>query len=521
MSSLPGSPLAGAVPPPASPVPASGWSFWSLRSFPRGSGATTPTPGAVTDGGGVVGGAAAALLDGTGTPGASFDVEGDVSLGTPRLTSSASFASFRSFFSTRRSAAAGLLGEDGEADCGVLGVSERRVSDSFSDEDERLGSPPPVLSVARGWARGRGVAVAARKRDMASVSEAALPLRKLPDPMAQSVSLATLPGTSATAAAVGAPPPPAAVIKWRRWRRLSSAVAGRRSGGSGGAVSADETAAAAAVAVIDGSPGATVPGTPVAPPSPSAAASAGTPSAAASGRLPVATDRPATGPSTYRSTAMHRAEFLRTSKTRILTVTSPDDELRPMRLTPTLMNGDCGYAAILKGLVLAANPDADAPIIDVRKVKACRAAMAKAVRADRAYYHKRVTLYCDSVDTLKKGMAGWEASVVRGGMGGHWLGALWGVLEIEVAARAFGVCIDMYAFDVRKQAVRCYHSCGLEQVVPAADMPADGKEATSDGDEATGGEGSAPPPVLGKGRRFGMLFSGPARSGHFDVLVYV
>jgi len=475
----------------------------------------------VTDGGGASGGAAGAPLDGSGTPGASFDMEGDVSPGAPRLTSSASFASFRSFFSTRRSAAAELLGEDGEAEGGALGVAARHVSDYFSDEDERLGSPPPVLSVARGWARGRGVAAAARKRDMASVSEAALPLRKSPDPMAAPVSMAALPVTRATAAAGGAPAA-AAVIKWRRWRRLSSAVAGRRSGGSGGAAPADETAAAAAaVAVTDGSPGATAPGTPSAPPSPAAAANAGTPSAAANGAPPVATARPATGPATYRSTAMHRAEFLRTSKTRILTVTSPDDELRPMRLTPTLMNGDCGYAAILKGLVLAANPDADAPIVDVRKVKACRAAMAKAVRSDRAYYRKRVTLYCDSVDTLKKGVAGWEASIVRGGMGGHWLGALWGVLEIEVAARAFGVCIDMYAFDVRKQAVRCYHTCGLEQVVPRAEMPADGEEATSDVDEATGREGSAPPPVPGKGRRFGMLFSGPARSGHFDVLVYV
>lgn len=186
-----------------------------------------------------------------------------------------------------------------------------------------------------------------------------------------------------------------------------------------------------------------------------------------------------------------------------------------MRLTPTSMNGDCGYAAILKGQVLAANPDASPPAIDARKVRACRQAMARAVKANRDYYRERLALYCDSVDTLTRGVSSWESSVVRTGMGGHWLGALWGVLEIEVAARAFGVCIDMYAFDVRKQAVRCYHTCGLEQVAPP--------EGAGGGD-AAGGEtpGLAPaPPGEGNARRFGLLFSGPARSGHFDVLVYV
>lgn len=176
-----------------------------------------------------------------------------------------------------------------------------------------------------------------------------------------------------------------------------------------------------------------------------------------------------------------------------------------MRLTPTAMNGDCEYAAILKGLVLAADPDAEAPMIDARKVKACRTVMAKTVRGDRDYYRQRLALYCDSVDTLQKGVSSWEASVVRTGMGGHWLGALWGVLEIEVAARAFGVCIDMYAFDVRKQTVRCYHTCGLDHADPATG----------------GGEGSIAPPGPDNQRRFGMLFSGPARSGHFYVLVYL
>mmetsp|Transcript_10901 Transcript_10901/g.29210 ORF Transcript_10901/g.29210 Transcript_10901/m.29210 type:complete len:300 (+) Transcript_10901:178-1077(+) len=75
-------------------------------------------------------------------------------------------------------------------------------------------------------------------------------------------------------------------------------------------------------------------------------------------------------------------------------------------------------------------------------------------------------------------------SVVNTGGEGHWLGCKWGSMEIVAAARALGLCIELYTYDSETQDLRMY-------------------DFFSHG------------PV-----KVGLLFSGAGSFGHFDLLLH-
>lgn len=80
-------------------------------------------------------------------------------------------------------------------------------------------------------------------------------------------------------------------------------------------------------------------------------------------------------------------------------------------------------------------------------------------------------------------VAAFPARVMVGGLGGHWLCAELGTLEISALARAARLHLELYTWDARRQAVRPYF-------------------AERSGDTWVG-----------------LFFSGAALTGHFDLLL--
>jgi hypothetical protein len=119
---------------------------------------------------------------------------------------------------------------------------------------------------------------------------------------------------------------------------------------------------------------------------------------------------------------------------------------------------------------------ADMAARDVRK------AMADEVRANEDWY-VAASAGLVSAERLRVLVA----NVVRPGLSGFWLGSEAGVLEIVMVARALNICIALYCFDIPTQQVRRYES------------------------------GEVPRPDF----EVCLLFTGPAASGHFDLLVRV
>ncbi len=148
----------------------------------------------------------------------------------------------------------------------------------------------------------------------------------------------------------------------------------------------------------------------------------------------------------------------------------PDAEGTPLRLVCTVAGGDCGFEAVAWGIALTrgAGPSSR----EVRRV------LAQHVYSQRDAYVRA----CGSARQVDQFCRG----VMKTGLLGHWLGATWGALEIVAVARAIGVTIRVYTFDVRTQRFRCY----FEEMAGGADEQ----------------------PVR-------LLFSGDADRGHFDCLV--
>jgi hypothetical protein len=181
------------------------------------------------------------------------------------------------------------------------------------------------------------------------------------------------------------------------------------------------------------------------------------------------------------------------------------------RVIPMMMNGDCGFAAIAKAVnLLAAEvsittrkgeddhhrrkpvaltrtrvPLASASFFGTNRrpkevtPREIRRSMAEEVATNRLVYSTISSgIFTDSHLTA------FVKNVVRPGMTGHWLGAEIGGLEFVAVARALNVTLAIYCFDVPSQTVRRF------------------EEAKSESSNS----------------EICLFFTGPAASGHFDLL---
>lgn len=165
---------------------------------------------------------------------------------------------------------------------------------------------------------------------------------------------------------------------------------------------------------------------------------------------------------------------------------------RHFRFMATLSGGDCGFQAISWALIVAnaAGPDMCSALV--------RKALRDEVANHREYYASLAESYLNVQEDTSTELVQDEhttsssaaeavdhflKSVLIGGLTGHWLGQQWGNVEIVAIARAYKLHIELFAFDVATQTVRGY----FEE--KAGDL------------------------------FVGLLFTGSAADGHFDVLV--
>ena len=145
------------------------------------------------------------------------------------------------------------------------------------------------------------------------------------------------------------------------------------------------------------------------------------------------------------------------------------------------MGGNCGFVAVSWALLIAGRlPGND---VSGRWV---RAALAAHVAAQAGFYAEKVDearVVSGSKGEAEKSVQAFVRGVREDGLKGHWLGQMWGFLEIFAVARAFNLNVELYAFDVGSQKVRLYHQQN------------EGKHCVA------------------------LLFSGQAEGGHFDLLL--
>jgi hypothetical protein len=176
------------------------------------------------------------------------------------------------------------------------------------------------------------------------------------------------------------------------------------------------------------------------------------------------------------------------------------------RVYPMVMNGDCGFAAIAKGVNLHAMEEAPAEDDEKRRERpSSRSGMSHATIAFLNSYRRPKEASSQDIRRLmaeevsanrpiysaissglftEPQLTTFVKSVVRPGMAGHWLGAEIGGLEFVAVARALDITLALYCFDVPSQTVRRF------------------EEAKSENSKY----------------EICLFFAGPAASGHFDLL---
>lgn len=188
------------------------------------------------------------------------------------------------------------------------------------------------------------------------------------------------------------------------------------------------------------------------------------------------------GNGVLRSSSAWRKWFFRISRERILITM----EGRVFQMMPVAMDGDCGFSSMARSLNfrkrdgdVGAGGNAGLGGKEV-KVKDLRQGLMDEVIANREFYEER--LKWDEGDVDDK-MEKFLKSVTKAGLLGHWLGSQLGMLEFVALARATGIWLEVFTFDVKRQKVRRF-------------------------EEFKGGD-----------IKVAMFFSGPALSGHFDCLI--
>lgn len=148
-----------------------------------------------------------------------------------------------------------------------------------------------------------------------------------------------------------------------------------------------------------------------------------------------------------------------------------------MELVAVPMGGDCGFQAIGWALLISGRACSQGSNDSYIRNK-----VAEHVWNERAYYAAKVS-EMGSSDGAERYVKTFVKEVRKSGLKGHWLGSLWGGLEICAVARCFELCVELYAWDVGTQSVKRYWQVN------------EGKEVVR------------------------LLFSGEAEAGHFDLLL--
>lgn len=230
-------------------------------------------------------------------------------------------------------------------------------------------------------------------------------------------------------------------------------------------------------------------------------------------------------PGVIQTQTEFRRNFLKVNKERIIR----DEQGNFFRLHPIVMNGDCGFGAIAKGINCARahvrnlNPPASE---DSARRAASRVGAEKKARSRRRRLRDFVwgssskrglvdrngkTLQAKDIrkamyDELRKARKTYlrdceefkgiftdddfdrlEREVSQPGIAGHWLGAVLGLLEHVIVAHAMNITIFLYQFDLQKQCIRRFESAIVEN--PDCEVY--------------------------------LFFTGPAACGHFDTLVKI
>ncbi|CAN8075281.1 unnamed protein product [Agarophyton chilense] len=146
-------------------------------------------------------------------------------------------------------------------------------------------------------------------------------------------------------------------------------------------------------------------------------------------------------------------------------------------MTATPAGGDCGFHAIAWALLQLSGAALSA--------SAVRAALARHVASHAALYAKllRRQGHAASPHAAAAAVALFTRNVLVEGVRGHWLGQMWGEIELLALAKAFVVSVELYCFDVSAQRLRQYASFD------------EGRNVVR------------------------LLFTGAARAGHFDALL--
>ncbi|PXF46122.1 hypothetical protein BWQ96_04128 [Gracilariopsis chorda] len=146
-------------------------------------------------------------------------------------------------------------------------------------------------------------------------------------------------------------------------------------------------------------------------------------------------------------------------------------------MTATPSGGDCGFHAISWALLHLSGPTLSST--DVRRK------LSTHVRQNTAFYSDllRRQGHWELADETANAVATFSRSVLMEGVNGHWLGQMWGEIELLALAKAFTVCVELYCFEVAPQQLRRY--ARFEE----------GKRVVR------------------------LLFTGSAQAGHFDVLL--
>lgn len=232
------------------------------------------------------------------------------------------------------------------------------------------------------------------------------------------------------------------------------------------------------------------------------------------------------------SQAEFRRNFLKVHKDRVIR----DNKGNCFRMHPIMMNGDCGFGAIAKGINVARERVRDiAPVAPDRPDHGLRDPPHPTQPQDRPQERSRwrrirsrpwlwprivprktlersgKSLQAKDIrksmhDELKKARKIYlddcedftgvfsnddfdklEREVSHPGIAGHWLGTVLGVLEHVIVAQALNINIFLYQFDLQRQCIRQFESATVEN--PDCEVH--------------------------------LFFTGPASCGHFDTLVKI
>lgn len=155
----------------------------------------------------------------------------------------------------------------------------------------------------------------------------------------------------------------------------------------------------------------------------------------------------------------------RRRRTRTLIVTTSDETRRLFKEVD--MDGNCGFQAVAKGLkALGILRKSEATHMVVRE------RLMHHVKDETVFYAQKLASWRQMEDRTISEDEAWDMglesvekfleSVMQGGIQGHWLGSMWGGIELMAVARAFDVHIEVFTYCTLKHEVKKYEEHNTE-----------------------------------------------------------